>query len=586
MKITTYDMTPNKAKPTDLRWWTLDTGVHESVFESAKGIENLNSERKHENLINARLYSNKEFLQLSPNPKTNIIRSFVDSGRLTFNIIKSCVDTACNKISQNKPRPSFITSGGDYKLKNKAQQLSKFIEGLFDSEGVYQLSQTVFRDSLIFNSGIIKVFNDGESVKFERVMNDELLLDDIDAYYGKPRQIHQRRFVSKDVLIDKFPKFKDLINAAESSFGEDSAVNPDMVVVIESWHLKSGSKARDGKRVISISNTVLLEEKYDRDEFPFVFLNWDEPLVGFWGNGLVSELIGIQVEINKILRNIQVAQAVCSTPRVFVENGASINGAALKGDPKGLSIVRYTGNPPTFQTPSAMPSEVYSHLERLSNKAYEITGISQLSASAKKPSGIDSAVALREYEDIQSERFQLVGKRYERFFIQLAKLAVLEAKELKESNPNFNVKVNVKGGLEFIKWSEVELDEDKYILKCYPTSILPSSPAGRLQTVQELMQDGFIAKEQALALLDFPDLERSMSLDTSAYDDAMRSVEMIVAGEGYDTPEPYQNLGLCVVIAQSMYLKAKNNKVPEDRLELLRRYMDECERLIKEKTPE
>ncbi len=58
-----------------------------------------------------------------------------------------------------------------------------------------------------------------------------------------------------------------------------------MIKVIESWHLKSGPKAKDGKHTICISSATLFEEQYDKDYFPFVFFRWGDRPVGFFGQG-------------------------------------------------------------------------------------------------------------------------------------------------------------------------------------------------------------------------------------------------------------------------------------------------------------
>jgi hypothetical protein len=47
-----------------------------------------------------------------------------------------------------------------------------------------------------------------------------------------------------------------------------------------------------------------------------------------------------------------------------------------------------------------------------------------LSAAAQKPAGLDSGKALREYNDIESDRFMTIGQAYERYYLQLAKLDI------------------------------------------------------------------------------------------------------------------------------------------------------------------
>ena len=52
-----------------------------------------------------------------------------------------------------------------------------------------------FQDACIFGSGCIKIYIEEGEIKAERVIIDEIKIDDIESYYGKPRQIHQVKYV-------------------------------------------------------------------------------------------------------------------------------------------------------------------------------------------------------------------------------------------------------------------------------------------------------------------------------------------------------------------------------------------------------
>jgi hypothetical protein len=79
--------------------------------------------------------------------------------------------------------------------------------------------------------------------------------------------------------------------------------------------------------------------------------------------------------------------------------------------------------------------------------------------------------------------------------------------------------------------------------------------------------------------LDYPDLEQAVGLANAQVDDIRNTIENIINDGVYDTPEPYQNLELAIQMAQSYYQKARTTKVPENRLELLRRFIDDCHEL-------
>jgi hypothetical protein len=581
--ITEYVGKTAESQNISSRWWLVDKDVHNHAFAVAQRIDKDSSFRRNMNLRYARLYANRELMGLGVGLYAKA--SQVGQARgVTLNIIKSCVDAAAAKIASARPRPRFLTSGGDWKLQAKAKKLTKFMDGLFAAHNVYEVGQRCFVDSGVFGTGAMKVFGQNGQPCFERVLVDELLVDDSEGFYGEPRQMHQRKYIPRDVLLESFGKDEALAHEikAATAGGKDVALDKaaDLIQVIESWHLRSGPEAKDGRHCISIANATLLNEPYEKDRFPFVFLRWSPALVGFWGTGIAEEITGIQVEINKILRNIQNAMHLTAFPRVFVENGSMLNTDALN---TFGGIVKYTGQRPQFDSPIAMNAETYQHLERLKNYAYEIVGISQLSASSKKPAGLESGRALRDFQDIESERFIIAGQRYEQFYMDAADLAIDVMADLYEENPKLAVKVAGKGFIEEIPWKDVNMKRDQYVMRVFPTSILPTLPAGRLEAVQDLIEGQFITREEGVALLDFPDLESVVSLTTAAYEDVMQLLQKIVEDGEYESPEPYMNLALCVKLGQSMYLKAKQQNTPEERLELLRRFIDDADAMAKQK---
>jgi hypothetical protein len=114
----------------------------------------------------------------------------------------------------------------------------------------------------------------------------------------------------------------------------------------------------------------------------------------------------------------------------------------------------------------------------------------------------------------------------------------------------------------------------------FPTSSLSNTPAGRLQDVQELLQAGFITKEDGMKLLDFPDLEGTMNLLNAGIEDIEKMIEDMVEHGNYTTPEPYQNLELGIKKCQQAYLMYRAQGAPDERLELLRRWMEDAQGLL------
>jgi hypothetical protein len=590
VKVEYYNQTPEAIKDIKAQWWR-EKKPHSHMFGVVNSIETQQSWRYLNNIRYARLYANYELLGFYGTLFSQAAQMPLNNNRLTLNVTKACIDTAAAKIAKNRPKPLFLTSGGDWTQQNRAQKLTKYTEGMFDASDIYRKGPLCFTDAGIMGTGVAKVYADKEKgmICVDRVLTDEIIVDDADGMYGEPRSLYQRKYIDRDVLCEMFPKFEKEIRSATIGVKGDSqgSTAANLIKVIEGWHLKSGESATDGVHAITIENATLFQEEWKKDFFPFAFYRWSPKVVGFWGGGLAEELVGIQLEINKTLRTIQKSIDIACVPRVWVENSSQVNTAQITNEIG--SIGKYTGTPPSFNTSQALSPEVYSHLQNLYNKAFEITGVSQMSATSQKPKGLDSAVALREFNDIETERFVLAGQRYEEFFMDIAKIGIELSRDLYENMKaeGKELKVKVKGSkfIETIKWKDVDMDEDKFIMRVYPTSLLPSSPQGRLQRVQELMQAGFIDKEVGMSLLDFPDVEAYMSLQTASIDDMKMLLENMIDKGIYQSPEPQQNLPLAIKMVQSSYLRSKVNGVPEARLELLRRFIDDCNELLNMATP-
>ena len=568
------------------QWFKKKSKAFEPVFAYIRKLDTNQANIQADNVRNMRLYGNQDYTGLGMT-KTITDVSYNVQNRVTLNIVQSMIDTAVSKITKMRPRPYFLTDDGDFTLKRKAEKLTKFAEGQFYSTNFYETATQTYVDACIFGTGAIKIFIEDNKIKAERVFIDEIKVDEKEAYYGKPRQMHHTKWVHKDVLKAAWPAKASVIDFAASASDIpdlDKHRNGDMLLTIESWRLPSKSGAKDGRHTITIATADLENESYEKDYFPFVFFKWNTRPLGFFGQGIAEQLTGLQVEINKILRTIQVSMHLVSVPKLFLEASSKIVKSHLNNQIGG--IIEYAGTKPDFGSMGQVPPELFTHLERLYNRAYEIIGISQLSSQSSKPSGLNSGKALRTFADIETERFQATAKRYEQGFLDATRIMIDLAKDLAEQTGNYEVKVPGAGFLKTIKWDDVNLEEDQYMLQIYPTNALSQTPSARLQEVQELMQAGLISKEDSMKLLDFPDLKSTYSMINAGVEDIERQIELMVDTGEYQTPEPFQNLKYGIVKMQQAYLKYRSEGAPEDLLENFRQWMSDDNNLMNQAAAE
>ena len=566
----------------DPKWWQHPKEeLHNHAMSCCRSIEDRQSYRRRRNVMHARMYSNQFLAALGSNIYARPQIPTAQETRVTLNVIKACIDTTSAKIAKNRPRPLFLTERGSQPQRERAKKLTQYISGAYRQQRVYEKGQLIFRDAGIFGTGFMKLITDldRKQIVAERVLPDEVIVDDIEALYGEPRTLYHRKWMQREVVLDLWgsdEKVRAQILACEAG-GEqikpDMSPQGDMLYVVECWHLPSGKEATDGKHAIVIQNCTLLEESYKKDYFPLFRFYWTPPVIGYYGGGIVEEIAGIQIEINKLLRDIQQAQHKMCAPQIWIENATHV---AKPITNEIGSINRYTGQPPIFYSPGAMAAEVYNHVWSLYKRAFEIVGVSELSATLKKPAGLESRPALREYNDIETERFAITGQAWERFFMDIARGWIDMTRDLFEEAGEVTMNVPGKGFIETIDWEECDMDADEYVMDVFPTALLPSLPAGKLDRVKDLIDMGMIDKNVGASLLDFPDIEAAMSLETASLENIDRAIDAIIQDGKYYPPEQFMDLATAVKRAQQAYLRGQFEGVEEDKQEMLRRWINQA----------
>jgi hypothetical protein len=302
--------------------------------------------------------------------------------------------------------------------------------------------------------------------------------------------------------------------------------------------------------------------------------------------GLAEQLGPIQLEINKICIRIQEAIDQVARPNIFVSAQANIIPQHISSIPG--AVIKVNGNPQQSvmsMVPEAMSAEVYSWLDYLYTKAYEVTGVSQMSAQSQKPAGLNSGAALRTFEDIESGRFELTAQRYEDFFCQASTIILALSKELFSDGVSNKINVKDHKFLETIDWKNASLEDDEFEMEMFSVSSLPNSPGGRLQTVTELMQAGYFDKTRALELLNFPDIDDAIDLATAGLENAKMVVDKIRWEGVYTVPNSLMNVQACMELAHNAYLEATMQDTPEKNLELLMTFIADCQALILKANP-
>jgi hypothetical protein len=447
---------------------------------------------------------------------------------------------------------------------------------------LYEAARKVVLNGLIFGTGILKFYAVDGKIKIDVIFPNDLIVDDVDARDSHPKMLYQYIPASKEILSQKYPKFESYINTADLVREDGSEKIEEPISVIEAWRLPIGKE--QGRHVISISNITLLDEPWDRDTFPMAIWRWKKKPLGFWGKGICEILAPIQCRLNRLLQKIEKAEDL-NVPIILTPKGSKLN--QTKWVNKPWLFIEYVGDPPKPWIAQSISQEFYMEVERLEAKAYAITGISRMASQAVKPAGLNSGAAIREFHDIQSQRFLEAGQSLEDFFVECAEQKIELAKQInKEGNGSYEIMAVKRQGKQdvalTIKWNDVNLSKDKYILRPYPAGFLPTTPAGKIEKAAELVQAFPQMQDYALQLLGgIPDVDKAVSLVTAQADEIDALAEHFLDGGEYLPPEPTMNIQLALSRMQQYLTRATIDGAPEEILDNFREFIISCTDLIK-----
>ena len=572
-------------------WWKkrLGSPLHDEIFKYVEHLKDIAATEKAKDKVHSVLYHN-DYVFSGPYAAALRLLSAKGFSPVRLNVSKNIVDTLTAKIGKNHPAIKCATDGAEWSFRLKGKRIGKFVNAKLDETAFTRIAPLLFRDACIRGTGIVKISTENGEILPERVEKDDLLVDPLEARYGKPRQLHQTYFIAREVVMELFPEAKADIVLAHAADPEEAFDNvwmrnvsssTNMIPVIESWHLPSGPEAGDGRHVICIEGRTLLHEEWTRPRFPFAFIHWSSPDKGFWGTGLIEELAPIQWEIDNIVQCIQESFQIGGKLKVFLARNSKIVKTQL-GNKIG-AITEFSGQPPIFHAPNPVSSQMFEYLRYLSSTAFELAGLSQMSAQSKLPPRMgDSAVAIQTFYDIETERFSQQALAYRNFYLDVAELFVDAAKDLYQDNENYSGNWVDRSLVEKIRWADVDLKRDQFKLKLEAVNLVPETRSGKISTLKELTQIGILPQQILGPNISSPDLERVYATINAAYNNMDSIVEAIENIElELPEPEPFHDLGLGINLIKAAYNENQAAGAPEEVLERFREWLVNAQAVIK-----
>lgn len=507
--------------------------------------------------------------------------------RPTFNLIRACVDTLHSRLAGQEAEPKFLSDAGDYKQRHLCEQMNDFTLGEFFQTDYREKKLKMGKDGLLVGTGALKFYEtDDHKVGIDRTLITDLYVDDNDALNGQPQSLIQLKLCDRDRVYGfaKNKKTEEIIARTPNSYPDNSPDSgrtaSDQIMVVEGWRLPNGCEPDDenfipGRHAIATVEGVLNDEPFEKPKFPFVFFNYSDPWLGFFGQGIGAQLFGTQISLQRILYTISRAITLVGVPRVFIDQGSKVV-KSHNNNEIGV-IVTYSGQKPSYEIAPCNAPELYAERDKLIQYGFQETGVSSMAATSQKPAGLDSGSAIRSFEDISNDRFTALSKKWDRVDIDSAYQILDIARDIARRDGKYQTIYPNKDGTKEIDLPAMKLiEDDPFVIKCFSESSLPRTPAGRMATVTEQVQAGMLTIKEGRRLLRFPDLEQNERLSNASEEKIFKILDGIVTDGKYTEPDPFLDLALAIDLTVQYYNLYTAAKLEENKAQMLRDFFTQC----------
>lgn len=475
------------------------------------------------------------------------------------NVIKSVIDTLTSKIAAQKPRPVFNPVNGLYKTRQIVKSIQTYFDNVYEKCNIHEIMVDAFRDACIFGKGY--AFVNPITYKITSLKPHTVAYLNSESKYDAPKRL----------LI----KYRTFPSNRLKDYGLEA---PNKSQYVTLWHYIDVDKHQQELFINAKSVKVM---KYDADILPIVELYYNKPVFG--GNtapSIVQELDGIQTQIDVINAKISACAQLSPANTTYVIEGSNLTVNDIDsrtGKVFGVRMPPGTNTPPVVNVaPPVFDNQWLNLLEYYVKQAYEITGVSQLSAQSKKPSGVDSGIALQTIVDVESDRLETAMNHYIQSYTDLARLIIDILPDNEEILPQ---SMNTST----MKWKDVKSQIDLFKVQFSSATWLSTNPSEKIKQIMQYSQIGLIPQNQIAKYMDLPDLNDINSGLSAAIDGVEQCIQRAIEYEEYDIPEfvNYKDLAQAIAKEENRLYAAisddkKNNEQVEEslkRLMILEQYL-------------
>lgn len=441
-----------------------------------------------------------------------------------INVIKSTTDTLTSKIAQSKVRPFFNCVNGSFKDILVVKQAQQYFDLFFDLVNTNKTVSEAFRAACIFDTGIMYV--DDENINIRGALPWQVHFRPAEMTYGKLTRCY---YEQNDYPVTLLPK--KILDENKEALANYEFVTYGLYY--DTYH---------HKKVVYIKEISYCDIRdFNSDLLPFVFLHYNSPILGDSSESIVDMLNSIQLEIDNLMAKISDASQLNPANTFFLPEGSSVKASQISN--RIGNVIEYrpspnmTTSPVTVATPAFINDQYMATVEKLKQTAFEMVGISQLSAMSTKPTGLDSGIALQSMENIESDRFETQLNQVIRAYVDLSKVCISVFPQDEDILPENKTRRSVK-------WHDIITESKNMSIQYSGADALSKDPSEKLKQLQMLAQAGVIPTSRIAQFIEIPDLQSGYSLTNNAINAVMTLIEQCINNDVMEVPEfiPFQML--------------------------------------------
>ncbi len=534
-----------------------------------------------------------------------------------------CKSFVSKSFANDSPLPQFTTKGGDYEQTLKAETLDQAISTEYREEhGSFGNIDELHRMGALIASastGTYFVF----CIDYDNATRPEAELDDSltigifrTQQYGATRMLVRTIWMLPEEAIRKFgKKFSEKIYAnVEPRAGQFIAGKPGgglggsgpstsftgirrrEVRIHMGWAVQVGDEP--GRQMFCLKDGEVLRDRvYTKPKPPCVFWHYEPELGGEWGTPLTQRVFLLSRYQNRILNDVDTAERKTSQVIIAVQKGTQGAKAVTSQvvQSKAVQVLEVDGpvdaamkifESPKFSKDSLGLEAVYD------NAIFEDCGIPRNHAMGTKAAGATSGIHESLTASYYTENFADAERRSIQVrAIGVATIMLWVLQSL--ADKGFERWIGDKSFRRLVKSTDLDLDEDKYVTEIKAVGEGKDSPATRLEKAEKWLANPTVEFNggnmvEMLKTFDTDTLEEKVYAIDDWVDEQVERWRKAPLSEMqkpgfYQPPERWmQTPQLKGALLKLVYafLKARQDKVPDNRLVWFEKFGNECTALI------